>query len=59
VESPDGTTAATGKEIEGRQIAVKIAVDAPKKEPGETDADAAANSAEKTDVTPETTVVAH
>ncbi|CAE6411351.1 unnamed protein product [Rhizoctonia solani] len=59
VESGDGATPASGKEIEGRQIAVKVAVDAPKKEPGETDADAAANSAEKGDTTPETTVVAH
>ncbi|KAG8691019.1 hypothetical protein FRC11_007429 [Ceratobasidium sp. 423] len=59
VESTDGTTPAAGKEIEGRQIAVKVAVDAPKKELGETDADAAANSAEKNETTPETTVVAH
>lgn len=67
VESADGTTPATGKEIDGRQIAVKVAVDAPKKESVETDADAGANSAEKSDAapeataeaTPETTVVAH
>ncbi|CAE6521159.1 unnamed protein product [Rhizoctonia solani] len=59
VESTDDTTPAAGKEIEGRQIAVKIAVDAPKRELGETDADAAANSAEKNETTPETTVVAH
>lgn len=59
VEPTDGTNSAAGKEVEGRQIAVKIAVDAPKKEPGETDADAAANSAEKNETTPETTVVAH
>ncbi|CAE6399893.1 unnamed protein product [Rhizoctonia solani] len=59
VESGDGAASATGKEVEGRQIAVKVAVDAPKKEAGETDADAAANSAEKNDTTPETTVVAH
>ncbi|KAH7344894.1 hypothetical protein B0J17DRAFT_637408 [Rhizoctonia solani] len=59
VESTDGTTSAAGKEVEGRQIAVKIAVDAPKREPGETDVDAAAHSAEKNDTIPETTVVAH
>ncbi|KAF8761344.1 RNA recognition motif [Rhizoctonia solani] len=59
VESGDGSAPAGGKEIDGRQIAVKVAVDAPKREAGETDADAAANSAEKNDTTPETTVVAH
>ncbi|CUA76813.1 hypothetical protein RSOLAG22IIIB_02289 [Rhizoctonia solani] len=59
VESTDGATPETGKEIEGRQIAVKVAVDAPKREAGETDADAAANSAEKNETTPDTTVVAH
>ncbi|KEP49218.1 RNA recognition motif protein [Rhizoctonia solani 123E] len=59
VESTDDTTPAAGKEIEGRQIAVKIAVDAPKREVGETDVDAAANSAEKNEATPDTTVVAH
>lgn len=58
VESTDGTPA-TGREVEGRQIAVKVAVDAPKREAGESDVDAAANSAQKSDVTPETTVVAH
>ncbi|ELU41782.1 RNA recognition motif domain-containing protein [Rhizoctonia solani AG-1 IA] len=57
VESGDGSAPAGGKEIDGRQIAVKVAVDAPKREAGETDADAAANSAEKNDTTPETTVV--
>ncbi|CAE6504766.1 unnamed protein product [Rhizoctonia solani] len=59
VESTDGTTPAAGKEIEGRQIAVKVAVDAPKREVDETDADAAAISAEQNETTPETTVVAH
>ncbi|CAE6408150.1 hypothetical protein ACGC1H_001617 [Rhizoctonia solani] len=59
VESTDDTTPAAGKEVEGRQIAVKIAVDAPRKEAGETDVDAAANSAEKNETTPETIVVAH
>jgi len=60
VESTDGATPEAGKEVEGRQIAVKIAVDAPKREADETDVDAAANhSAEKNETTPETTVVAH
>ncbi|CAE7232307.1 unnamed protein product [Rhizoctonia solani] len=59
VESTDGTTPAAGKEIEGRQIAVKVAVDAPKREDGETDAEAAANSAEQNEAIPDTTVVAH
>ncbi|QRV76672.1 RNA recognition motif protein [Ceratobasidium sp. AG-Ba] len=57
VEGPEGTT--TGKEVEGRQIAVKIAVDAPKREAGETDADAAASAAQKSDSSPDATVVAH
>lgn len=55
VEAQDGETGPTGKEVEGRQIAVKIAVDAPKKEHGETDADAAANSAQNNNATPEAT----
>lgn len=59
VESADGTTPATGKEVDGRQIAVKVAVDAPKGESGEASADAVTNSVEKSDATPETTVVAH
>lgn len=59
VESPDGTTPAVGKEVEGRQIAVKVAVDAHKKDFGEAATDAAANSAEKSEATPDTTVVAH
>ncbi|KAG8791397.1 hypothetical protein FRC12_009276 [Ceratobasidium sp. 428] len=57
VEGPEGTS--TGKEVEGRQIAVKVAVDAPKKELGETDADAAASAAQKSDTSPDATVVAH
>lgn len=63
VESTDGTPAA-GKEVEGRQIAVKVAVDAPRREAGEAetnqvaDEGAAGLSAEKVDI-PETTVVAH
>ncbi|KAG9103604.1 hypothetical protein FRC06_009614 [Ceratobasidium sp. 370] len=57
VEGPDGTS--TGKEIEGRQIAVKVAVDAPKREVGETEADAATSAAQKSDESPDATVVAH
>ncbi|CAE6447723.1 unnamed protein product [Rhizoctonia solani] len=59
VESTDGTTPTAGKEVEGRQIAVKIAVDAPKGERGGVYDDAAAHSAEKNDTIPDTTVVAH
>lgn len=61
VEGPEG--ASTGKDVDGRQIAVKIAVDAPKKEADETDIDAAVDAAgsaeQKTDSSPDATVVAH
>ncbi|KAG8744823.1 hypothetical protein FRC10_009347 [Ceratobasidium sp. 414] len=59
VEGPEGML--VGKEIEGRQIAVKVAVDAPKKEVGgaDPDADAGVSAAQKSDDSPDATVVAH
>ncbi|KAF8609294.1 hypothetical protein BDV93DRAFT_601981 [Ceratobasidium sp. AG-I] len=52
-EAQDGETAPIGKEVDGRHIAVKVAVDTPKRERGESDADAAANAAQKEDTSPE------
>lgn len=57
-EAQEGETAPVGKEVEGRHIVVKIAVDRPKREPVESDADAAANDVQKEDASPEATVVA-
>lgn len=59
-EAQDGETAPVGKEVDGRHIAVKVAVDSPRREPSESDVDAAANAAQKEDTSPEAeaTVVA-